>query len=71
MRYLNKKLWPYRCYIKLGNDAVMQHIQMEDWCIDRIGIKSTEWYSYEIRPLEVIYAFRNGENASMFRLTWG
>ncbi len=56
MRVLNKKYWPHQVTVKDTQDA-------ERWCYD--NFKSGNW-----RNIGRYFAFKNGQDATMFMLRW-
>jgi hypothetical protein len=57
MRVLNKKYWPHHVEVKDDYD------EKERWCYE--NFKSSEW-----RNVGHYFAFKRGEDATLFRLRW-
>jgi hypothetical protein len=57
MRVLNKKYWPYHVEVKDDTGA------KERWCYE--NFKSSEW-----RNVGPYFAFKRGEDATLFSLRW-
>lgn len=57
MRVLNKKYWPHQ--VKINNNFD----EAERWCYD--NLKSCNW-----RNVGTHYAFKKGDEATMFALKW-
>ena len=57
MRVLNRKYWPY--HVKVEDDTGSK----ERWCYE--NFKSSEW-----RNVGTYFAFKRGEDATLFTLKW-
>ena len=57
MRILNKRYWPYQ--ITTGNDVEAK----ERWCYE--NLRSRDW-----RNVGPYFAFKRGEDATLFSLRW-
>lgn len=57
MRVLNRKYWPY--HVKVENESDIK----ERWCYE--NFKSSEW-----RNVGTYFAFKRGEDATLFTLKW-
>jgi hypothetical protein len=57
MRVLNKKYWPH--HVKVEDDTGAK----ERWCYE--NLKSSEW-----RNVGTYFAFKRGEDATLFTLRW-
>ena len=64
MRKLNIEVWPYQ--VTTCTDGQ----QEDNWCKLCIGIRSTDWYSYDVDSYRRLYAFKDSESVLMFRLAF-
>ena len=65
------KKW-YKIYIFSQRDE-NDVSDMIEWCILERKLLSSDWMfdKYHTRPKSILFAFKNKEDAVLFKLTWG
>lgn len=69
MRVLKKELWPSRVTLNVV-DTKMDIDRVEAWLGENLGAFKGRWNAVYYHN-KTDYYFRNGEDAVMFKLSWG
>ena len=67
MRVMNKKYWPHQFAMPKEVTYVTDIDSRDIWCKE--NLKHNEWKSLGQHPRT--FAFKNAEDAAVFKLVWG
>ncbi len=67
MRQLKTEVWPHQTTLTIRENFD----KVDKWCIENIGLRFRDWYSYGLDPQRRIYAFKQEDILLVFKLTWG
>ena len=70
MRHLKNDVWPYQCEIPVGFYRD-EYPNMERYCNEMVGTIHHDWYVMSYNSCKSwMFAFKNVEDAIMFKLRW-
>lgn len=72
MRNLKKDIWPYQIRLNMPNlHTVKELLAPDEWCVNTVGRRFVDWYSYSLTDKSRVYAFKDEATLLVFKITWG